>query len=122
MKWSKSNGCIFQFCITCNKFLFSDVETEVIPGGGNPDWLYNQSEPVLCNVEEYGEPAFPNYSTIEGSDEVSAVFVFWWGFCFIHFCYVCRKRYVNNAYNRGLHRKLSSREFQCFLRCNTLAM
>ena len=31
---------------------------------------YNQSEPVLCSVEEYGEPAFPSYSTIEGSDEV----------------------------------------------------
>lgn len=55
---------------------FSDVETEVIPDGGNPDWLYNQNEPVLCSVEEYGEPAFPSYSTIEGSDGVRAFFIF----------------------------------------------
>ena len=46
------------------------METEVIPDGGNPDWLYNQGEPVLCSVEEYGEPRFPNYSSLDGSDGV----------------------------------------------------
>lgn len=57
----------------CDWFL--DVETEVIPDGGNPDWLYNQGEPVLCSVEEYGEPGFPNYSSIQGSDSVSRTFM-----------------------------------------------
>lgn len=58
---------------SCDWFL--DVETEVIPDGGNPDWLYNQGEPVLCSVEEYGEPGFPNYSSIQGSDSVSRTFM-----------------------------------------------
>ena len=48
------------------------METEVIPDGGNPDWLYNLGEPVLCSVEEYGEPRFPNYSSLDGSDGVSS--------------------------------------------------
>ncbi|XP_062614391.1 uncharacterized protein LOC134276134 isoform X2 [Saccostrea cucullata] len=50
-----------------------NVETEVIPDGGNPDWLYNQGEPVLCSMEEYGGPGFPNYSSIEGSEGMHVV-------------------------------------------------
>ncbi|XP_061178387.1 uncharacterized protein LOC133187032 [Saccostrea echinata] len=50
-----------------------NVETEVIPDGGNPDWLYNQGEPVLCSMEEYGGPGFPNYSSIDGSDGMHVV-------------------------------------------------
>lgn len=70
-------ACMNKIIVTifkgCDWFL--DVETEVIPDGGNPDWLYNQGEPVLCSVEEYGEPGFPNYSSIQGSDGVSRTFV-----------------------------------------------